>query len=222
MKKGMLHTVEAIIAFIMIVGFVILLMPIIENDTETSRQTRVYVYEALSSMEKSGKLQSLAAAQNMSGIKSELNKTIAMPLKFTVAISKPNISYGTVYPKEDELAYIYFVSDKARLESAIFSLEYSNATNPLIYANGIALSQHSGDYSGKEDTFEISSLVQNGTNTVMLNTSSDAMVSYRLMLIERQAFSEPPNNTSITTISYIISGNGTSFIPSEIRVYVWR
>lgn len=222
MRKGMLHTVEAIMAFLIIIGFIVLVMPTVEREMQNSKQTRLYIYEALSSMEKSGKLQSLAAAENISGIKTELDKSLALPLKFTVELSRMNTSYGTLYPGAENPKYINFTADKSVLDSATLNLDYSIASDPSVYINGQYIVGHTGDYSGNEETFEITSPVQTGANSIKINTSNGATINYRLIIMDSADIGPAAENTSITSVSYITSGNGTSFAPKEIRVYVWR
>ncbi len=222
-RKGMLHTLEAVLAFLTVVGFIVFVMHSIDNQGSSSTQTRVYVYKALSNMEKTGKLQNLAAAQNLSGIRTQLNSTIALPMKFTVAMSKSNISHGVVYPKEGNLpAYINFTADKSALDSVNLEFSYANASDPTVYVNSQYLAGHTGDYSGNTESFDISSYVADGANSVMINTSSDSTISYSLIIVDSIQLSAPEENKSVTTIGYIVSGNGSSFSPSEIRVYVWR
>ena len=222
-RKGMLHTLEAIFEFLMVIGFVTFVMPYLNNGGQVSKQTQIYVYQALSNMEKSGTLGNLAAAQNLSGIKSELNKTLQLPIKFTIGMSRSNISYGKAYPKENsEFKYVNFTANKTSLDYASLQITYTNATNPAIYMNGQYLASHSGDYSGNEEIFDLSAYVQTGANSVMLNTSNNATIDYRLTVVDSVELEAPAENRSITTVGYIISGNGSSFSPSEIRVYVWR
>lgn len=384
-SKGMLHTLEATIAFMMVVGFIVFAMPAIDKERESSTAVRLYVYEALSNMEKMGTLQNLVIAENLSGIKSEVGKNIAVPLKFTVGMSKSSITYGKIYPKEwefenstyegyitlqrkvpslngnswvlgynyasDSIAsaaevggyfnspgnfdfsnktidssasgmcieynasgkywwahldkepgnqkrnfyiefntssandpdrinftidildrkstpaedpdcspyndpdltrlatdvfyfndgtgilamphtiraspprapgYVNFTADKSTLDSATLRLKYINASSPIIYVNDMYLAQHTGDYSGNEEAFEISSYARTGANSVMIKTANNATISYRLMLTESRELEAPEENKSITTISYVVSGNGSAFAPSEVRVYTWK
>ncbi|VVB60992.1 Uncharacterised protein [uncultured archaeon] len=221
--KGMLHTLEAIIAFLMVIGFIVFVMPAVNKESSGNQQTRIYVYKALSNMEKTGKLQSLAAAQNLTGIQLELNSTLALPMKFTVAMSKSNISHGTVYPKAGNIpAYINFTADKSSLDSASLALDYANASDPAVYINNQYLSSHSGNYSGNTETFEISPYTQTGANSVMINASTDSTISYSMTIMNTIQLSAPEENKSVTTIGYIISGNRSAFSPSEVRVYVWK
>ncbi|MBU4245878.1 MAG: hypothetical protein ABIF85_04570 [Nanoarchaeota archaeon] len=220
-RKGLLHTLEATIAFMMVTGFLVFVMPHINTANSKTENIRAHVYDGLSAMDSAGTLRNLAAAENLSGIKSELNSTLKTPLKFTVGMSKSNISHGTIYPKPGAPEYINYTADKGALDSATISVNYINASDPSIYINGTLLKQHSGDYSGNEEILDISSATQTGENSLMINTTNDAKISYSLLLVESLELEKPEENINIITVGYIMSGNETTFSPKEVRVYVW-
>lgn len=221
-RKGLLHTLEATMAFLMVVSFLVFVMPSIDKGNSKNSNIRSQIYVGLSEMDGLGVLRSLALAENLSGIKSELNSTINTPLKFTVGMSKSNISHGTAYPKESSMPdYINYTADKSALDSATLSLNYINASDPSVYLNGVLIKQHSGDYSGNNDIIDILSGTQDGENSIMLETSNNATIPYGMMLVESLELEPLKENTNVITIGYIISGNETTFSPKEIRVYVW-
>lgn len=220
-KKGLLHTLEATMAFLMVISFLVFVMPSIDKGNSKNSNIRSQVYDGLSEMDKAGTLRSLALTENLSGIKSELNSTLNTPLKFTVGMSKSNISHGTVYPEEGNIpAYINYTADKGAIDSATLSLNYINATGPSVYLNSVLVKQHDGDYSGNEEILDISSGTQSGANSIMINTTNNAKISYSLMLFESLELEPLKENIDIITVGYILSGNETLFTPKEIRVYV--
>ena len=221
-RKGLLHTLEATMAFMMVTSFLVFVIPYLNAAGGKTENIRTYVYDGLSSMDTAGTLRSLAAAENLSGIKSELNSTLKTPLKFTVGISKSNISHGTISPGIGTPAYINYTADKSTLDSATISLNYISASDPSMYINGALLKQHTGDYSGNEEILDISSGTQTGENSMMINTTNSATISYSLMIIESVNLESPNENTSVITIGYILSGNETNFSPKEVRIYVWE
>lgn len=97
-RKGGIHTLEALMAFIMVLGFVVFVMPSLRNG-DSSAITRNYVLGSLSNLEKTGRLGELAVAENLSGLVAELNRTIAPPQKFTVGMSKLSTVSGMFYPR---------------------------------------------------------------------------------------------------------------------------
>lgn len=220
-RKALLHTLEATIGFLMVTGFLVFVMPHLNSAQEKTENTRAYVYDGLSGMDGAGILRNLAANENLSGIKSELNDTLRIPLKFTVGLSKSNISHGTINPAIGAPAYINYTANKSALDSAVVSLEYINATSPSVYLNSTLLIRHSGNYSGNTETLDITQATQNGNNSIMMNTTNDAEISYSLMLVESIILETPPNNTNVMTVGYILSGNETVFSPKEVTVYVW-
>ena len=220
-RRGLLHTLEATMAFLMVVGFLVFIMPSINSANSKSSNVRSYVYEGLAEMDRAGILRNLASAENLSGIKSELNSTLDQPLKFTVGMSKSNISHGTAYPENGVPAYINYTADTGALDSATLSLNYLTASNVSIYLNGALIKQHSGDYSGNEEILDISSGTQDNENSITIETANDATISYGLMLVESIELEQPEEDTNIITVGYILSGNETTFAPKEVRVYVW-
>jgi len=221
-RKGLLHTLEATMAFMMVVGFLVFVMPSISKPNSNNSNIRTYVYDGLTEMDLYGNLRGLAAAENLSGIKSELNTTLNRPLKFTVGMSKSNITHGTAYPQISTPAYINYTADKGTLESATISLRYITATDPSVYLNDVLIKQHAGDYSGNEEIIDISSGTQNNENSIRVETTDDATISYSLMLVDSLELEQPEKNTNVITVGYILSGNETTFSPKEVRVYVWE
>jgi len=221
-RKGLLHTLEATVAFLMVISFLVFVMPSINTAGSKTGNIRSQIYDSLSEMDKSGTLRNLAFGENLSGIKSELNRTLNIPLKFTVGMSKSNISHGTANPEESGVPYyINYTANKSALDSATLSLNYLNATEPSVYLNGVLIKQHGGDYSGNDDVVDVLSGTQDGENSIKLETSNNATISYSLMLVESLELEALEENTDVISIGYILSGNETTFSPKEIRVYVW-
>ena len=222
-KKGGIHTIEATIAFIAVAGFIIFVMPGLVDREDVSAVKRNYVYGSLSNLEKTGKLNDLAVAGNLSGIAVEINKTLAAPMKFTVGMSKLNVTVGTVYPKESQSQdYINFTADASALDSAKVELEYVNATNPVVYANGNLVSNRTGEHVRIFETLDITPETISGQNSIALETSNNATINYRLRIMSSLELGVRPAKKTINTINYMVAGNASTFEPAEIRVYIWR
>lgn len=222
-RKGGIHTIEATIAFIAVTGFIIFIMPNLTDREDTSAIKRNYVYGSLSNLEKTGKLNDLTVAGNLSGIAIELNKTLAAPMKFTVGMSKLNVTFGTVYPKESQSQdYINFTADTNTLDSAKIELEYVNATSPVVYANGNPVLNRTGEQARIFETIDMTSETISGQNSIALETSNNATINYRLRIVSSLELGSRPAKKTVNTVNYMVAGNASTFEPTEIRVYIWR
>lgn len=220
-KKGGMHTLEAMIAFITVLGFIAFVMPGIKSEPETV-PVKNHAFAALGNLEKSGRLGALAMAENTSGIYSELNRTILLPAKFSVGLSRQSIYPGTLYPNESQPAYLNFTANTSTLDAATLELAYVNASGPDVFVNSQSAANHSGDYSGISETIDIKQHIITGQNSVMITAANNATISYRLRITESFEYGQRPEGRTISTVSYVVAGGKEGFRPSEIRVYIWR
>lgn len=217
-KKGMLHVVEATIAFIILVGFIIFIIPQFADRPEERQDERIRLYSALAALEKGGELADLAVARNLSGIKSGLSEIILTPLEFTVGISSLNATDG----ESSENITIEYSANASELDSAEIEVSFSGGQNPRIYENSALLWSKDGDASETTATVDLVPNAQTGRNTVSINATGAVNFRYALRIIDSSELEPLPENKSIVTAAFIIPGNATFFRPTEVRVYGWR
>ena len=112
--------------------------------------------------------------------------------------------------------------DKSTIDYISLKLDFITATDPIIYVNGQYAWQAIGDYSGNSVDLDVTSKGINGTNEIVVKTSNNATIDYKLYVFNSENLDEIPEHRQINTINYILSGKDEIFYPTEVRVYVWR
>lgn len=99
-RKGFVHTLEATIAALLVMGFILAVMPFLTYQ-DTTAATKEKVTNSLLVLDQAGKLDALAMAQNISGLKMELSALLPDQINFTVRLCGINCSTLDPLPQNE-------------------------------------------------------------------------------------------------------------------------
>jgi len=216
MKKGGMHTIEAFIAFAIVLSFLLFLMPAITKVPDTTNKI-TYVQGALKSIEKTGILREYVLSRNLTGLNESLYEFIFPLYNFTVGMSTVNATHNSA-----SMNYSFnYTADAGKLEYALLSVGFKSAQDPRVYVNGNLVLSQAGNAAGVREIIDITGNTITGENIVQFNFSGSPNYDYRLLVSEYDELSALPDSKNINTVSYVLAGANSTFRPVEIRVYVW-
>ena len=215
-RKGMMHSIEAMIAFFIVMSFLLFILPLTPT-ANTSASEINYVSNALKTLEEDGTLSDYIYTGNLSGLNTTLHLMLPETYRFEVSISEVNVTYGSFSANNSITTTI----DRLLLDFAILDIVYGTATDPKIYLNGNIISSTTGTVSGTIESIDLTDDLVDGTNTLKFNFTDATQYDYHLLVSEFSDVYTLPQKTDINTINYFFMGANKTFRPSNVRVYLW-
>ncbi|MBW6462265.1 MAG: hypothetical protein K0B07_04425 [DPANN group archaeon] len=215
-RKGTLHTLEALIAFSIVSTFILFVMPSIDISPSNGHRTN-YVYNTLETLETKGILRAYATENNLTGINTTLANLLPETYNFAVGMSRLNATHKTV---SGNYSFNY-TTDTTKLDYATLDLIFDTATDPTIYLNGNIIYSQADDASGVLEYIDLTTSSLSGENSLVFNFTGSSTFDYRLSILESEDLSIPPSQKNIDTINYFVAGKGSTFLPVNVRVYIW-
>ncbi len=216
-KKGGLHTIESFIAFMIVMSFLFFIMPAITNISDTTESKMKYIHGALTTLEKNGNLREYAISKNITGLNKSMYELIPSTYNFTVGISSVNAS-----DKSTSGNYSFnYSADAGKIDYVFLDIVFLSAEDPKIYVNGGSVLSQSGVVSGNRETIDLTSSTITGENKVQFNFTGTATFDYRLLVSQTEILEGIPDGKDIIIVNYVLSGTNSTFMPTEVRIYLW-
>ena len=216
-KKGAMHTVESFISFVIVVGFIMTVMPVLTPIDNTSQTKINNIYMSLDYLEKTGQLKEYIIDEDLVSLNTSIYNLIPKTYHFSVGMSTINATHK---PTSGNYTFNY-TANTTKLDYVFLNLVFKTAQNPTIYVNGNLVLTKTGDVSGTTNKIDITEQTINGNNIVQLNFSTNTNTNYNLLVSQSSELKSLNNIENIRTINYLVSGVNDTFIPTELRVYVW-
>lgn len=220
MRKGYIHTLEASIATVILLTFVIAVLPYIAPEDTSAQTTRTIIRGALEVLEKNGDLRDNAVNEDLSAIKTELQTIVPSRINFTVGISDVDITSGSVTTSGQ--VFVNYTVNTSTMDFVFFKLKMSDATDPRFSINGTSIWNGSGNYIGENKEWQLADYSEAGTNQINITVTAESTIKYIVEVGNSLDLETIPGNKTINTVNYIVSGVNSTFKPTEIRVYAWR
>ena len=216
-KKGAMHTIEAFIAFMIVMSFLFFIMPAITNIPNTTESKIKYIHSALIILEKNGNLREYALSKNIIGLNESMYELVPLTYNFTVGMSYVNAS-----DKSTSGNYSFnYTADAGKIDYVFLDVVFLSAADPKIYVNEGSVLSQSGDVSGNRETIDITSSTITGENTIQFNFTGTATFDYRLLVSQTETLEDIPDGKDILIVNYVLSGANSTFRPTEVRIYLW-
>ena len=216
-KKGAMHTIEAFISFLIVISFILTVMPALIPFDDTTQIKINNVYMSLDYLEKTGQLNEYAINEDLVGLNNSLYNLIPKTYGYSVGMSTINATHKTTSGN-----YTFnYTANTSKLDYVYLNLVFKTALNPTIYVNGNSVLTKSGDVSGTSNKIDITEQTINGNNIVQLNFSVNTNTNYNLLISQSSELESLDNIDNIHMINYLVSGVNDTFMPAELRVYVW-
>lgn len=215
-RKGVMHTLEALLAFSVVTTFILFVTPSI-NISELNGHKTNYVYSTLETLETKGLLRTYATENNLTGLNTTLTDLLPETYNFAVGMSRLNATHRTLSGNHS----FNCTADTTKLDYATLDLIFDTATDPKIYINGNLIYSQTGDASGVLESIDLTDSTISGENTLTFNFTGSSTFDYRLSISESEDLSTPPSQKDIDTVNYFISGIDNTFKPTIVRVYLW-
>lgn len=219
-EKGFIHTLEAVIATIVVVSFVIILMPSIQESSKAGLIERARMSGQLELLDRSGDISRHIGTPgaNLSGLKDVL----ALKSNFSYGYSVGLASYAFGTAQGNDTAYVVSGGQNNITEVTVSVLAGSEEILPETVV---------WDSTGPKTA------ALYGTNITLIGTRINALqlelnfsgaekYTYRIKKLEHSG--TVPQDRATWVASYLMSGGaaaiyaGVNFTPSEVRVVFWR
>ncbi len=215
-RKGAMHALEALLAFSIVIGFILFVMPVIDISTPSGHKAH-YVYSTLETIENKGLLRTYASENNLVELNTTLKELLPETYNFAVGMSHLNATHKTISGNHS----FNYTTDTTKLDYVKLDLIFNAATDPIVYLNGNIIYSTMGDASGIIESIDLTENTIAGENQLTLNFTSSATFDYRLSILESEDLSTLPTKKNIDTVNYFISGIDNTFRPTIVRVYTW-
>ncbi|NOQ55396.1 MAG: hypothetical protein GQ477_01175 [Nanohaloarchaea archaeon] len=215
-RKGAMHALEGLLAFSIVVGFILFVMPAVEISTSSGHKTH-YVYSTLETLESKGILRAYAFDNNMTGLNTTLKDLLPTTYNFAVGMSQINATHKTISGNHS----FNYTIDTTKRDYVKLDFILNTATDPNIYLNGNIIYSSTGDSSGILESIDLTDNTIDGENQLTFNFTGIATFDYRLLMSESEDLSSPPFKKDIDTVNYFVSGIDSTFLPTIVRVYLW-
>ncbi|NOR85364.1 hypothetical protein GQ473_04545 [archaeon] len=216
-KKGAMHTIEAFISFFIVISFILTVMPATTITDDTTQLKINNVYMSLDYLEKTGQLKEYIINKDLVSLNTSLYDLLPKTYDFSVGMSTLNATHKTTSGN-----YTFnYSANSSSLDYVYLNLAFKTAQNPTIYVNGNPVLITPGDVSGTSNKIDITDETINGINVVQLNFTVNTNTNYNLIISHFKELESLTTINNIRMINYLVSGVNNTFMPAELRVYVW-
>jgi len=222
-RKGAMHTLEATIAAIMMLSFIITVTPVLKNEqTMANRDT---MYSSLMDALSNDTVRNYVLENNLSGVKAAISLPLAT--NYTVGVSR-TVAYF------DDYAISKSLSSGTTLLNVTLDANFT-VPSALLYIDGSSVSvgidtgnDNTTDYSGVissktlvdlNKTAVEQALASSSTLTINITTNGTAAVS-NLEINEESLYETVPDGT-VGVADVLVAGNETYFRPTVVSIYYW-
>lgn len=213
-----MHVLEAVIAAVLLFGFMLAVMPSETSDTNTGATVNTMVYNILSSLDNGDALRDAAVNQDLGRIDQQVSQYMSGH-GTNVALTSLNTTYDrarfadfhdTVFPSTDTA------------ERETLRLWFWNADAPTVTVNGNTVYSTTGTLQDAYRTVDIAAETVDGTNTLNISVDSASFVGYSVDRVEHRIDQEPPGSAEVTATAYTLAGVNDTFAPQEVTVLSWQ
>ncbi|MCJ7478923.1 MAG: hypothetical protein MUP63_01975 [Candidatus Nanohaloarchaeota archaeon QJJ-7] len=217
-RKGVIHTIESILAAIIFLMLIITLSQQVDVGGEIGPDIKIRERNALETLDLSGELRPPAENQSVSILRDRLDDHLNA-LNVEAALLHVNTTQDTVSFSGTHTET--FTVNNSAVERQVLHLWFEGTEAPNASINGNPVYQNTGTVDGYEKV-DISDETVDGDNTLEIETAAASKVSYSVDIYEYRTTGEPPSDTDVISASYPISGYNVSFAPVEVSVQAWQ
>ena len=216
-KKGAMHTIEAFISFVIVIGFIMTVMPAMIPLDDTTQTKANSVYMSFDYLEKTGQLKEYIIDEDLVSLNTSLYDLIPKTYSYSVGMSTINATH-----KATSGNYTFnYTANTSKLDYVFLNMAFKTAQDPTIYVNSNPVLTQTGDVSGTSEKIDITEQTINGNNTVQFNFSTNTNTNYNLLVSQSSELESLENIDNIRMINYLVSGVNDTFRLAELRVYLW-
>ncbi|MDY6769457.1 MAG: hypothetical protein SVU88_00625 [Candidatus Nanohaloarchaea archaeon] len=216
-RSGIMHTVEAILAAILFMFFIITVTPAPAPDTADGEVDR-RVRNTLEVLDLNNSLRRPATNRSLGIVKNRVDRQItARSTAVSGLFLNTTSGRATFSDRHDDL----FPVNASTVERAVLRVWYEDAASPNVTVNGNTVAALTGTVD-RYGQYDILDLTEDRTNTLNITVAATSTVGYSVDVYEREQEGSAPSDTDVLTTSYVISGDNGTFTPVEVSVLSWR
>lgn len=219
MRKGYIHTLEAVLAMFLVFSYYTYLVSSIEPAQEDLSAIE-YFQETLESLERNGNLGTYAVSENVTAFETAIEN--AAPARFNVEVEMRTLNATTRTVSSSTTpttqAFDINITDNWIVDNATLTLWISNITDARVEINGAGVFRGEGN----KTVIGISSDISDGNNTINITSGTSAELRYEIAMEKRKKSGITPAYDNVRVSTYLVSGTSTRFKPTEMVVYYWR
>ncbi len=208
MKKGFVHTLESVIAVMIIISFIVFIMPSLSsNESDFNKQ----LYYTLNSLDERGLLKSFVYERNISGLYNTISNeldTIKGISGFLVLVEYYNFS---IFNSNASLTFSN--TNRTRMTATTLINMSEDIDNEIVYNSTLSSAGFSGTYTS------ISSAVSGNTVNITINST---YYPYTFLLRELYVYGTEDSSALYKRINYALGGHinisDTEFIPALVSI----
>lgn len=215
-RKGFLSTLEAVIASTIFLLFIINAAPMFTGETgQIDEMSLNNIHSAMKSLDKADLLRENLTERDLDALEDTV-EGYASPL---------NAAVGVLYSNTTEFNYTGSGSEGYTFENSISQEERTilrfwieEATNLEVTLNGETVL--TADSAGYEQAIVTAETISGGNNLEVDADSADLDIILDQYRYEQSQ--ELPDDTSVASTGYLISGSNETISPTELRVFLWQ
>ncbi|MFB6265933.1 MAG: hypothetical protein ABEI07_02505, partial [Candidatus Nanohaloarchaea archaeon] len=216
--KGVIHTVEAVLAAILFLFFLLAVMPRMTSQPEPQENVDRRVMKTLRTMDLNNSLRGPLTERNISEVKDRISSHIdAMSVEISALFLNSTTGHATFSSSLSR----QFQVDRGLAERVELRIWFEDAESPNVSVNGNTVDRFTGTVDSYH-SYEVLNYTSDGSNTFRINVSGSSEAGYTIGVYERNRTGQPPEEVEVFSTSYMVSGNGTSYVPVEVSVLSWR
>lgn len=215
-RKGFLSTLEAVIASTIFLLFIINAAPMFTGETgQIDDMSLTNIHSAMKSLDQAGKLRENITERDLDALEDTM-EGYAAPLSVAVGVLYSNTTEFT-YSGSGSEGYT-FENSISQEERTILRFWIDEATNLEVTLNGDTIL--TSDSAGYEQATVTAETISGGNNLEVEADSADLDIILDQYRYEQSQ--ELPDDTSVASTGYLISGSNETISPTELRVFLWQ
>ncbi|MDY6776732.1 MAG: hypothetical protein SVQ76_01340 [Candidatus Nanohaloarchaea archaeon] len=214
-RKGVVHTLESLIAAMMFLFFVLAIGQQVDT-AGGGANLELRTRHILTTLDSAGDLRKDVLQRNLSEVEDALDNYTSSNMMVAGLYLNQTAFSGTFSGTHSR----DFSVHESMTDREILRVWYRDADSPVVEINGEVVDSLSGTVSDYR-SYDISGNTVNGSNTLNISVDSSSTLGYSLELYERKSTGTPPEATDLFTTSYMVSG-WKNFSPAEVTVVSWR
>lgn len=217
-RKGILHTVEAVLAAILFLFFILTVSPQSGPDTAGGEQVDRRARNTLNVMDLNNTLRDPAENRSLGIVKNRVEELITARSVEVSGLFLNTTSDRATFSSSHSDA---FRVNQSAVEKAALRVWYEDARSPNITVNGNDVASLTGTVDDYRE-YDILDETGDNRNNLTIDVTSSSTVGYTVDVYERERTGDPPSDTDVLTTSYVIGGHNGTFSPVEVSILSWR
>lgn len=219
MRRGQIHSVEAVIATLLFLFFTVTILPQLTDSGETAPPIKQELQHVVSTLDDTGRLRGPATRGDAATVKQRVeNHVTGRPIEVILLTLNTTASQETFSSTHSRV----FGVNNTTVQRQELRVWFRNAVAPNISINDQYITNNTGTVSARSETFDISGATQDGDNTMTIEVDGRSRVGYSIEILDQMQTGTAPTNVNVFSAPYLVSGANHTLTPTEVTVLSWQ